>query len=81
MTDVSKRGREPGGTPTGGRSAGGNAGGDRLPVFFLRGAAHGFMLALMPHAHMSDPLPPMPSVREWLESYDTCPMGALDCGA
>lgn len=35
----------------------GIAGGDRLPVLFLKGAARGFMLALMP------------LVREWLESY------------
>ena len=47
----------------------GIVGGDRLPVFFLKGVGHGVATSLVPRLRVSDPLPPMPSVREWLESY------------
>lgn len=36
---------------------------------FLKGFRHGWNTALSKKPNPVDPLPPMPSVREWLESY------------
>lgn len=38
-------------------------------MFFLKGVGHGIATSLVPRLRVSDPLPPLPSVREWLESY------------
>lgn len=48
----------------------GIVGGDRLPVFFLKGVGHGVATSLVPRLRVSDPLP---SVREWLASYGVTP--------
>ena len=38
-------------------------------MFFLKGVWHGVATSLVPCLRVSDPLPSLPFVREWLESY------------
>lgn len=41
----------------------------RFPAFFFNGVWQGLKTALVPHACISDPLPPMPTVRDWLQAH------------
>lgn len=48
----------------------------RFPAFFFNGVWQGLKTALMPHACISDPLPPMPTVRDWLQAHGGTGMDA-----
>lgn len=48
----------------------------RFPAFFFNGVWQGLKTALVPHACISDPLPPMPTVRDWLQAHGGTGMDA-----
>lgn len=48
----------------------------RFPAFFFNGVWQGLKTALVPHACISDPLPPMPTVRDWLQAHGGTDMDA-----
>lgn len=49
---------------------------DRLRDYFIRGVGEGFAIVMFHRKTLRDPLAPMPTVREWLDSYGGVHMDA-----